>query len=147
MTKNTLAIGSDHAGFETKEFIIDLLKNSDWGFSLVDVGTYSADSVDYPDFAHQVSNKVVNKEVEFGVVICGSGNGVCMAANKHTGIRAALCWTKEIAVLARQHNDANVLCIPGRFVSNQVASEILQAFLTTTFEGGRHSRRVEKISI
>jgi len=146
MTQNTIAIGSDHAGFECKELLKDALKSSDWGFAMVDVGTYSADSVDYPDFSHQVAKKVTDNEVQFGVVICGSGNGVCMAANKHAGIRAALCWTKEIAVLARQHNDANVLCIPARFVSADVAQEMLYAFITTAFEGGRHSRRIEKIN-
>lgn len=146
MTQNTIAIGSDHAGFECKEYLKEILKTTDWGFAMVDVGTYSAESVDYPDFAHQVAKKVTDKDVQFGVVICGSGNGVCMAANKHAGVRAALCWTEEIAVLARQHNDANVLCIPARFVSHEIAKNLLHAFITTVFEGGRHSRRIEKIN-
>jgi len=146
MTQNTIAIGSDHAGFECKEYLKEVIKSSDWGFAMVDVGTYSADSVDYPDFAHQAAKKVAEKEVQFGVVICGSGNGVCMAANKHANIRAALCWTPEIASLARLHNDANVLCIPARYVSHEIAKEMLHVFLTTAFEGGRHSRRIEKIN-
>jgi len=146
MTQNTIAIGSDHAGFEYKEYLKDVLKSSDWGFAMVDVGTYSSNSVDYPDFSHQVAKKVVDNEVEYGVVICGSGNGVCMTANKHTGIRAALCWTEEIAILARKHNNANVLCIPARFITNEIAKRMLHAFISTAFEGGRHSVRIDKIN-
>lgn len=145
MTQHTIAIGSDHAGFECKEMLKETIKSSNWGFALADVGTYSSDSVDYPDFAHQVANKVKEKDVQFGVLICGSGNGVCMTANKVAGIRAALCWTTEIAELARKHNDANIICIPARFVTDEEAVNMLQVFLNTEFEGGRHKKRVEKI--
>lgn len=145
MTQQTVAIGSDHAGFECKEYLKEMIKKANWSFAFADVGTYSSDSVDYPDYAHQVSKKIIDKEVQFGVLICGSGNGVCMAANKHHGIRAALCWTPELASLARQHNDANILCIPARFVSAEEAGKMLEVFLNTGFEGGRHQKRVEKI--
>jgi ribose 5-phosphate isomerase B len=145
MSTSSIAIGSDHAGFECKESIKNELKAAPVSFSLIDVGTYSADSVDYPDFAHQVASKVETGEVEMGVVICGSGNGVCITANKHKGIRAALCWSVEIAALARQHNDANVLCIPARFVSHETALQMVETFMNTAFEGGRHQKRIEKI--
>lgn len=145
MSTSSIAIGSDHAGFECKESIKTALKTANEGFALVDVGTHSADSVDYPDFAHQVANQVESGEVEMGVVICGSGNGVCITANKHKGIRAALCWSVEIAALARQHNDANVLCIPARFVSHETALQMVETFMNTAFEGGRHQKRIEKI--
>ena len=145
MSTSSIAIGSDHAGFECKESIKTALKTVNSGFALVDVGTHSADSVDYPDFAHQVAIQVESGEVEMGVVICGSGNGVCITANKHKGIRAALCWSVEIAALARQHNDANVLCIPARFVSHETALQMVETFMNTAFEGGRHQKRIEKI--
>ncbi|MBK6642820.1 MAG: ribose 5-phosphate isomerase B [Bacteroidetes bacterium] len=145
MSTSSIAIGSDHAGFECKESIKTALKTVNSGFALVDVGTHSADSVDYPDFAHQVATQVESGEVEMGVVICGSGNGVCITANKHKGIRAALCWSVEIAALARQHNDANVLCIPARFVSHETALQMVETFMNTAFEGGRHQKRIEKI--
>lgn len=145
MSTSSIAIGSDHAGFECKESIKTALKTANSGFALVDVGTHSADSVDYPDFAHQVAIQVESGEVEMGVVICGSGNGVCITANKHKGIRAALCWSVEIAALARQHNDANVLCIPARFVSHETALQMVETFMNTAFEGGRHQKRIEKI--
>ncbi|MBK7390051.1 MAG: putative ribose-5-phosphate isomerase B [Bacteroidetes bacterium ADurb.Bin397] len=145
MSTSSIAIGSDHAGFECKESIKTALKTANEGFALVDVGTHSADSVDYPDFAHQVATQVESGEVEMGVVICGSGNGVCITANKHKGIRAALCWSVEIAALARQHNDANVLCIPARFVSHETALQMVETFMNTAFEGGRHQKRIEKI--
>jgi len=145
MSTSSIAIGSDHAGFECKESIKTALKTANEGFALVDVGTHSADSVDYPDFAHQVAAQVESGEVEMGVVICGSGNGVCITANKHKGIRAALCWSVEIAALARQHNDANVLCIPARFVSHETALQMVETFMNTAFEGGRHQKRIEKI--
>lgn len=138
-----VAIGSDHAGYILKNAIIEELKKS--GLEIEDFGTNTPESVDYPDFAHPVANAVENKEADWGIVICGSANGVSMAANKHAGIRAAICWNEEIAKLARQHNDANVLALPARFVSEKVALEILSAFRNTAFEGGRHSRRVEKI--
>lgn len=140
----TIAIGSDHAGFDCKQKLVSWLNQS--GYAVQDVGPSSADSVDYPDFAHPVADAVESQTARLGVVICGSGNGVCMTANKHAGIRAALCWTDELAALSRQHNDANVLCIPARFVSEEQALLMLQVFLTTPFEGGRHIRRVEKIA-
>ena len=139
-----IAIGSDHAGFEYKAFLSKKLLS--WGYKLEDHGTSSADSVDYPDFAHPVSQSVSSKRsIKFGVLICGSANGVAMTANKHDKIRAAICWNTEIAKLARQHNNANVICIPARFVNKRTASSMLKAFLNTEFEGGRHKRRVGKI--
>lgn len=140
----SIAIGSDHAGFEYKEYVIRQLKK--YGYQVQDFGPVSADSVDYPDYAHPVADAVENKKVDLGVLVCGSGNGVCMTANKHNGIRAALCWTPELAALARQHNDANILCIPARFISKPMTSKILKAFFESTFEGGRHQNRVNKIS-
>lgn len=139
-----IAIGSDHAGFESKEVLKKWLTAN--GHEVEDFGTHNLDSVDYPDFAHPVAEAVEKKIVALGVLLCGSGNGVAITANKHQGIRAALCWTEEIAALARQHNNANVVCIPARFVTQQQAEKILETFLQTAFEGGRHSRRVEKIS-
>ncbi len=139
-----IAIGSDHAGFEHKEVLKEWLTLN--GYEVSDFGTHSLDSVDYPDFAHPVAEAVEKQDASLGVLLCGSGNGVAITANKHQGIRAALCWTEEIAALARQHNNANVVCIPARFVTQQQAEKILETFLQTEFEGGRHSRRVEKIS-
>jgi ribose 5-phosphate isomerase B len=139
-----LAIGSDHAGFEYKELLKKHLEKS--GHQVKDFGTYSLDSVDYPDFAHPVSSAVEKKEFELGVLLCGSANGVAITANKRQGVRAAICWTEEIASLARQHNNANVLCIPARFISKELAEKITDTFLSTPFEGGRHEKRVEKIS-
>jgi len=139
-----IAIGADHAGFEYKELLMKQL--SKLGHESKDFGTYSLDSVDYPDFAHPVANAVEKKEFELGVLICGSANGVAITANKHQGIRAAICWNEELASLARQHNNANIVCIPARFVSPDLAEKILAKFLTTPFEGGRHEKRVNKIS-
>ncbi len=139
-----IAIGADHAGFEYKELLKKRLLKQ--GHETKDFGTNSKDSVDYPDFAHPVANAVEKKEFELGVLICGSANGVAITANKHQGIRAAICWTEELASLARQHNNANIVCIPARFVSPEVAEKILNKFLTTLFEGGRHESRVNKIS-
>ena len=139
-----IAIGADHAGFDYKSKLLDLLKSK--GYTVKDFGTSSADSVDYPDFAHPVANAVERGIAAFGILICGSANGVAITANKHQGIRAAICWQSELAQLARQHNDANVICIPARFVSEADAEEMVQLFLTTAFEGGRHQKRVEKIS-
>jgi ribose 5-phosphate isomerase B len=139
-----IAIGSDHAGFEYKEILKAELEKQ--GFVVQDFGTNSNGSVDYPDFAHPVASSVENGEVDFGVLVCGSGNGVAMTANKHQGIRAALCWTIELASLARQHNDANILCIPARFVKPDLAVSMLSAFVEDSFEGGRHKHRVTKIS-
>ena len=138
-----LAIGCDHAGFELKETLKTYLVEK--GFELVDKGTYSLDSVDYPDFAHAVSSAIEKGQVGLGILICGSGNGISMAANKHAGIRAALCWKSEIASLARLHNDANILSLPARFISAEEAKEIVDTFLNTDFEGGRHANRVNKI--
>ncbi|MFI5451906.1 ribose 5-phosphate isomerase B [Pedobacter sp. UC225_61] len=140
--KLRIAIGSDHAGFEYKEILKDYLA----AYELKDFGTYSADSVDYADFAHPVALAVESKEFDFGILICGSANGIAITANKHQQIRAAICWEKEIAALARQHNNANILCIPARFVSADLAKEMVTIFLNTAFEGGRHAKRVEKIS-
>lgn len=139
-----VAIGCDHAGFEYKEAIISFLggKNVDWK----DFGTYSSESVDYPDFAHPVADAVENREVAFGILICGSGNGVAITANKHQNIRAAICWGEEIAELARKHNDANIICIPARFVKENLVEKMLEIFIHTEFEGGRHQNRVKKIS-
>jgi ribose 5-phosphate isomerase B len=138
-----LAIGGDHAGFEYKAELIKMLKAAGW--AIEDKGTYSLDSVDYPDFAHPVAQMVEDGKAAAGILVCGSGNGVCMTANKHAGIRAALCWNEEIVSLARQHNNANVLCLPARFISLEKAEAMTNVFLSTAFEGGRHERRVEKI--
>lgn len=140
----TIAIGCDHAGFPYKESIIRLLKKS--GHITVDKGTDSLDSVDYPDFVHPVAKLVEAGKADFGILICGSGNGVSMTANKHQDIRAAICWKRELSALARQHNNANILCIPARFVSKRLATDMVKIFLETSFEGGRHARRVNKIS-
>ena len=138
----SIDIGSDHAGFEYKELLRDFLE----GASVKDFGTNSPDSADYPDFAHPVASAVEFGEFSFGILVCGSANGVAITANKHQGIRAAICWTEEIADLARKHNNANVLCIPARFISTDLAKAITQKFLTTEFEGGRHANRLNKIS-
>ncbi len=138
-----IAIGADHAGYEYKEELKKMLTAAGW--AVADKGTYSLESVDYPDFAHPVATMVHKGEAAAGILVCGSGNGVCMSANKHADIRAALCWTEEIASLARQHNNANVICIPARFVSPEKAEAMVNVFLSTPFEGGRHERRVGKI--
>ena len=140
-----ISIGCDHAGFEYKEAVKAEFQNSN-KYTVVDRGTFSADSVDYPDFAHQVANDVESKDAEFGILICGSANGVSMTANKHAGVRAAICWSKEITELARLHNNANVICLPARFLSVQQAKQYATAFINTAFEGGRHARRVDKIA-
>ncbi|TAK41828.1 MAG: ribose 5-phosphate isomerase B [Saprospiraceae bacterium] len=140
----TIAIGCDHAGFPYKNSIIRLLKKR--GIEVHDFGTGSLDSVDYPDFVHPAATMVEKGGAALGIVLCGSGNGVAMTANKHQGIRAALCWKVELAALARQHNDANMLAIPARFVSKRMALAMVQAFLDSKFEGGRHDRRVGKIA-
>jgi len=140
----SIAIGSDHAGFEYKEELIKWLTEHD--YLVKDFGTYSSDSVDYPDFAHPVASAVETNQFNFGVLICGSANGVAITANKHQGIRAAICWQEDLAVLARGHNNANVLCIPARYVSLDLATIILDRFLHSPFEGGRHEKRVTKIN-
>ncbi len=138
-----IVIGSDHAGFEYKTEIIEFLRKKN--ISIIDVGTNSEASCDYPDYAHALAEKIENKEAEMGILLCGSANGVAMAANKHQAIRAALCWENEIASLARLHNDANVLCLPARYISIESAFEMVNTFFTTDFEGGRHQKRVDKI--
>lgn len=140
----SIAIGGDHAGFEYKEHLSKSLK--DKGYNIKDFGPFSTDSVDYPDFAHPVAKAVEDGDVDFGILICGSANGVAITANKHQGIRAAICWENELAALARQHNNANVVCIPARFVTIEEAENITNTFLTAPFEGGRHENRVNKIS-
>jgi len=144
-TKNKpIALGSDHAGFEYKEAVKQWLIEE--GFSVKDFGTDSLASVDYPDFAHPTASSVENGEAAFGILVCGSANGVAITANKHQGIRAGLCWENEVAKLVRQHNDSNILCIPARFVSLQQAKQMVDTFMETSFEGGRHGVRVGKIS-
>lgn len=135
----------DHAGFELKEYVKQLLL--DRGFEVEDFGTHSTESCDYPDFAHPLGFAVEAGEVYPGIAICGSGNGISMTLNKHQGIRAALCWNAEIAGLARAHNDANVLVMPGRFISNEEAVKVVDAFFQTPYEGGRHQRRIDKIPV
>jgi ribose 5-phosphate isomerase B len=139
-----IALGADHAGFRYKDQLVALLKNE--GHEVKDFGTYSADSTDYADFAHPVAASVESHESDFGILVCGSGNGVAITANKHQQIRAALCWNEELASLARLHNNANVLCLPERFVDFSEAEKMVKTFLSTGFEGGRHERRVNKIS-
>jgi len=144
MMKKLIGIAADHAGYEMKEAIKTELIAA--GYEVRDFGTNSADSMDYPDVAHPLASAVENGEVSLGVAICGSGNGISMTVNKHAGIRAALCWTPELASLARAHNNANILSLPARFISTETAKEILSTFLTSEFEGGRHLKRVNKIS-
>lgn len=139
-----IAIGSDHAGFAYKTALSAFLKEE--GYTVEDFGPATADSVDYPDFAHPLARSIENKQNELGVLICGSANGVAITANKHQGIRAAIAWQNEISALARQHNDANVICVPARFIDLELAKKIVKTFLTTDFEGGRHGTRVNKIA-
>lgn len=139
-----IAIGSDHAGFLLKQKLIKLLEHR--GHQVLDLGCHGEDSIDYPDYAHPVADEVLKNRVDKGILICGSGNGISMTANKHQGIRCALCWNPEIASLARQHNDANIVSLPARFISDEEAFEITDIFLSTSFEGGRHANRVAKIN-
>jgi ribose 5-phosphate isomerase B len=139
-----VAIGSDHAGFDYKEDLISFLEAK--GLAYKDFGAYSKESVDYPDFAHPVAAAVENGQAAFGILLCGSANGVGITANKHQGIRAAICWGEELAQLAREHNNANIICIPARFVREGDAEKMVDLFINTAFEGGRHSKRVDKIS-
>lgn len=139
-----IAIGCDHAGFEYKQSVIKWLK--DKGYEVKDFGTYSTESADYPDFAHPTALSVEGGETAFGILICGSANGVNITANKHQGIRSALCWNNDVARLARQHNNANIIALPARFVALHYAIEMIENFMTTSFEGGRHENRVNKIS-
>ena len=141
----TIGIASDHAGYELKQYVRTWLEAKGWEYK--DFGTYSTESCDYPDFAHPLVNAVEAGECYPGIAICGSGNGINMTLNKHQGIRAALCWIPEISHLARQHNDANVLVMPGRFITTDEADKILTEFFNTAFEGGRHQRRIDKIPV
>ena len=140
-----IALCSDHAGFDTKQAVIAFLKEQ--GIEYKDFGTYSTESCDYPDFAHPCAISVESGDCYPGIAICGTGNGIGMTLNKHQGIRAALCWEPELAQLARAHNNANILVMPGRFISNEKALEIVKTFLSTDFEGGRHQRRIDKIPV
>lgn len=144
MTKK-VGMASDHAGFQMKEYLKSLLH--DKGYEVVDFGAYSSDSMDYPDTAHPLARAVENKEVDFGIAMCGSGNGINMTLNKHQGIRAALCWTPELGALAKQHNNANILSLPARFITEEMARDIVKAYITAEFEGGRHQRRIDKIPV
>ncbi len=144
MTKK-VGMASDHAGFQMKEYLKSLLH--DKGYEVVDFGAYSSDSMDYPDTAHPLARAVENKEVDFGIAMCGSGNGISMTLNKHQGIRAALCWTPELGALAKQHNNANILSLPARFITEEMARDIVEAYITAEFEGGRHQRRIDKIPV
>ena len=143
--RSKIAIGNDHAGYEMKVILLKWLEEQ--GYQIENFGTDSPESVDYPDYVHPVANAVEKGEFRFGILVCGSGQGVSFTANKHQGIRAALCWKPEIAKLAREHNNANILCLPGRFVSDKEGIEILKNFLETKFEGGRHQDRISKVSI
>lgn len=142
--KKPIAIGCDHAGIDYKNEVKNWLESQ--GYLVKDFGTYNTDSVDYPDFAHPTANSVETGEASFGILFCGSANGVAMTANKHAGIRAGLCWVTEVAELTRLHNDANMICVPARFVSLSLAKEMIEKFMNTAFEGGRHQNRVNKIS-
>ncbi len=139
-----IAIGADHAGYELKEHLKKWLEQN--GYITKDYGTFSTESVDYPDFAHPVALAVERKEFDLGLLVCGSGNGVAITANKHQGIRAAICWKEDLAALAREHNDANILCLPARHISTELAVKITDRFLHSSFEGGRHAKRVNKVS-
>ena len=139
-----IAIGCDHAGFEYKTALVKWL--TDKGYQVKDFGTSSPDSVDYPDFAHPTASSVENGETAFGILLCGSANGVAITANKHQQIRAGLCWQNDVALLVRKHNNANIICIPARFVSLALAEQMIELFMTTEFEGGRHATRVGKIA-
>ncbi|THD69304.1 ribose 5-phosphate isomerase B [Robertkochia marina] len=140
-----IAIGNDHAGTAYKFAIVEMLKTM--GIEVINCGTDVSDSVDYPDFVHPVASAVEEGKVDYGILICGSGNGVAMTANKHANVRAGLCWTKELVELTRSHNNANVLCLPARFTAKEQALEMVKTFLETEFEGGRHQRRVDKIPL
>lgn len=145
LREKTIAICCDHAGYDLKLKVIEQLQAA--GAKIIDCGTNSTASCDYPDYAHPMAENVESRKADMGVCICGSGNGISMTANKHQGVRAALCWQVEIAKLARQHNNANVLGLPARFISEELATEIVEAFFSTDFEGGRHEARVNKIAI
>jgi len=139
-----VSIGSDHAGFEYKIELIKWMNQK--GIQVQDMGVYENKSVDYPDYAHPVATSVEKAESAFGILLCGTGNGVCMTANKHQGVRAAMCWDSDVAKLVRQHNNANVICLPARFIALELAKALIEIFIETNFEGGRHAKRVEKIA-
>lgn len=141
----TIGIASDHAGYEMKEFLVGYLASK--GYEVLDFGTHSPESVDYTDYAHPLARAVEAGDVETGIALCGSGEGMAMALNKHRGIRAGLCWNPEVATMIRSHNDANVLVLPARFIDNDTAIEILNRYLATAFEGGRHANRIAKIPV
>lgn len=145
MEVKTVGVASDHAGFPLKQFVLDYLEHK--GYTVKDYGTYSDTSVDYPDFAHPLAENIESGEVYPGIAICGSGEGMAMTLNKHQKVRAGLAWNKEIAHLIRQHNDANILVLPGRFIDNKTAEAIMDEFFKTTFEGGRHERRIQKMPL
>ena len=142
-----ISIGCDHAGYKLRETIIEWLTNSGLVENIIDYGTDSSDSVDYPDYAHAVAASITDNESQMGILICGSANGISMSANKWANIRAAVCWNNEVAKLAREHNDANIIGIPARFTTTEEAIEMVKTFLTTDFEGGRHEKRVVKINV
>jgi len=144
MTK-IIAIGSDHAGFGLKEELITYMSEAKW--TVINKGCFSADRADYPDFAHEVARAILSGSASLGILLCGSGNGIAMSANKHKGIRAALCWNTEIALLARQHNDANILVLPARYMSKEEAINCVEVFMSAQFEGGRHLDRIRKIEL
>lgn len=144
MLLKEIPIASDHGGFEMKQFLIEKLKEA--GYNVIDYGTDSLESVDYPDFIHPIASDINKGKYELGIILCGSGNGAQMTANKYPNVRAALCWNEELAKLARQHNNANIISLPGRFVSNDFAWKMVKIFLSTDFEEGRHVKRVEKIN-
>jgi len=145
MSAKSIAIGCDHAGYKYREAITRMLRKS--GYQVLDHGAYNADAVDYPDHIHPVAKDVESGVANMGIILCGSGNGAAITANKHQAIRAALCWKKELAGLARMHNDANILAIPARFVSLRMAKQMIRVFLSTEFEGGRHQKRIDKIPV
>jgi len=138
-----IAIASDHAGFQMKQYIKDYLEKNK--YEVKDFGAYSDESSDYPDYAHPLAQAILNKEFDFGITLCGTGNGINMTVNKYNEIRSALCWNEEIAELARRHNDANICALPARFINKELAIKIVEKFLNTKFDGGRHQRRIEKI--
>lgn len=144
-TAKPIALCNDHAGYDTKLAVIAYLESQ--GLTYTDYGTFTTDSCDYPDFAHPCAQAVEDGVSEKGIAICGSGNGIAMTLNKHQGIRAALCWDTELALMARAHNNANILVMPGRYISNEKAVEILKTYLSTEFEGGRHQARIDKIPV
>ena len=143
--EHIIPIASDHGGFEMKQYLIEKLTEA--GYQVDDYGTYGPESVDYPDMIHPLANAIESGQYPLGIILCGSGNGAQMTANHHPHVRAALCWNVELAKLARQHNDANILALPGRFISNEMAWNIVKAYLTTDFEGGRHLNRIKKIDL